>query len=339
MELFTNIKRSVVNGTQKVRIKLDDNGPKWAILGGTALLVGAGVVACHKTRKADYILEDHKKRMARLEEATSDETLRKAYNYTDKEIVKDTVATYTRTGLNYLKHYALPLTMGAVGIVSILWGTNKLDNKVKNLTLAAAATTQALAEYRKRVADEVGAEKEEELYFGQKPTERVMTDPETGETRKVKEFDAKNPYSKLIWGPYNDGDIGTKKNRVFDQSEIVNFATLVRYEKEYQRKLEINHRVFLRDICNDLDIECPAELLTAGWQVEVDENGKLYSPIGDPHIDLGFAILGNAHERLETDKAGLVAEMEQGIANAEPWMLNPNCVELRSYIFKKQNDK
>lgn len=339
MELFNKVKRSVVNGTQKMRIKLDDNGPKWAILGGTALLVGAGVVACHKTRKADYILEDHKKRMARLEEATSDETLRKVYNYTDKEIVKDTVATYARTGLNYIKHYALPLTMGAVGIVGILWGTNKLDNKVKNLTLAAAATTQALAEYRKRVAEEVGEEKEEELYFGQKPSERVMTDPETGETRKVKVLDGKSPYSKLMWGPYNDGDIGTKKNKAFDQSEIVNFATLVRIQKNAQRLLEINHRVFLRDILRDLDVECPAELLTAGWQVEVDETGKLYSPIGDTFVDLGFAIIGNAHERLETDKAGLMAELEQGIANAEPWSLNPNCVELRNYIFNKQNQK
>lgn len=339
MKLLDSIKRNVTNGAKTARIKLDDNGPKWAILGGAALLVGAGVLACYKTTTADDILEDHKKRLSRLNEAASDETLRKAYNYDDKAIMKDTIATYTRTGIEYIKHYALPIGMAAIGLVGILWGTDKLDSKVKDLTIAAAAASQALAEYRKRVAGEVGSEKEEELYFGQKPSERVMTDPETGEVRKVKVFDANNPYAKLIWGPYNDGDVGMKKNSAFDQSEIVNFALLARLEKQHQRLLEMNHVIFLRDILKELDMECPAELLTAGWIVEVDENGKLYSPIGDPNIDLGYAILGNAHERLATDRGGLKAEFDQGIPNAEPWMLNPNCVELRGYIFNKQNNK
>ena len=339
MKLFSSVKRSVINGAKTARIKLDDNGPKWAILGGAGLLVGAGILACYKTTKADYILEDHKKRLERLNEATSDETLRKAYNYTDAEVVKDTVATYAKTGVAYIKHYALPISMAALGITGILWGTKKFDSKVKELTIAAATVTQALVEYRKRVADEVGTEKEEELYFGQKPSERVFTDPETGEERKVKVLDSKSPYSKLVWGPYNDGELGTVKNKTFDISEIVNYATLCRLTKTANRQLETVRMIFLRDLLKELDMECPAELLTAGWIVELDEDGKLFAPIGDAYIDLGFAIIGNAHERLATDKAGLMAEFEQGIANAEVWMLNPNCVELKNYIFKKQNSK
>ena len=81
-------------------------------------------------------------------------------------------------------------------------------------------------------------------------------------------------------------------------------------------------------------MKCPSLYATAGWVVEHDENGNLYSPVGDPKVDLG--LINNIS--MYCDSYDL-AEEEVGIAEARPIMLNPNCTDIRGYLYNKEKKK
>lgn len=81
-------------------------------------------------------------------------------------------------------------------------------------------------------------------------------------------------------------------------------------------------------------MKCPSLYATAGWVVERDANGKLYAPIGDAKIDLG--LIDNVLFYADADD---LAEEEAGIAEARPIMLNPNCTDIRGYLYNKEKKK
>ena len=334
MKLFNNIKVFTHNTIKKGEVVLDEKGPKWAIIGGAALLVASTVVACKQTTKAEAIVTEFHKQQGYIEEAATSDVYKGQYTEEDKK--KDTIQNCIKTGVAFVKLYRAPIIMTAVGLTGILWGTNKLDNKVKNLTLSVAAITEALQQYRHRVAKAVGTEAEQDLYLGVENQPEVI-DSKTGEVvskakKLVKENDIKRNPLIFEFGPINwDGSV----NYTFDSSApSLNLVTVRQIQRNAQRDLELFGQYWVRDIFKSLGMKCPSLYTTAGWVVERDENGNLYSPIGDAKIDLG--LIDNLSFYADADD---LAEEEAGIAEARPIMLNPNCTDIRAYLYNKEKKK
>lgn len=331
MKLLTNAKVFTHNTVKKTGIIIDEKGPKWAILSGAALLVASTVVACKQTTKAETIIDEHKRREEAIHTAATDEIYKD--QYTEEDEKKDIQTNYIKTGIAFLKLYRVPIVMTAVGLASILWGTNRLDKKVRDLTISAAAVTEALNQYRQRVANAIGEDKERDLYLNTR--EVVETDKDGNVTKAEKvlnEEDRKSNPSIFEFGPINwDGSVNVEFDR---KTPSYNLLTIRNVQQSLQRDLEIYGTAYVRDGFKRLGIPCPALYLTAGWHVERNEDGELYAPIGDAKVDFGLI----DDIRFYCDEYDL-AEEDAGIAEAKPIMFMPNCRDIRAYLYNKERKK
>ena len=113
MKLFNNIKVFTHNTIKKGEVVLDEKGPKWAIIGGAALLVASTVVACKQTTKAEAIVTEFHKQQGYIEEAATSDVYKGQYTEEDKK--KDTIQNCIKTGVAFAKLYRAPIVMTAVG--------------------------------------------------------------------------------------------------------------------------------------------------------------------------------------------------------------------------------
>ena len=345
MNLLTKAKVFAHNSYTKGRVLMDENGPKAAIYGGTALLVGAIVLTAKQSLKADEVLEAAKSREERINTAlTSPEISEAEYSAEDAKL--DIRRSQIQTVKDFVVLYRAPIVMAVTGVVGILWGTNKLDKKVRDLTIGLAAIQQALTEYRKRVSDAVGEETEKNLYLGTKVTKVDVLDENGNPIMKAEQVIKETDTEALKHHP-NIIEFGTQTwygsmNAVFDpHAPSSNILTVINALKNAQRNLELYGEAWVRDILKDLGIKkCPTSLLNHGWKVKRDSEGKLYAPVGDAKIDFGLITdsKGNVCLDYYCDTYDLNEE-EVGIASALPIMLMFNSCDIVKAVYLEECER
>ena len=138
----------------------------------------------HKNRRAE--MEDTKKFAEEVVEASEKKTdehpneklIEDSKMYLDKGVKIDLLHVYSKTAVNFLKTYAIPVAVGVAGIVCILSGNRILRARNAELTTALSTVTTAYAAYRKRIQKAIGKEAEERIFRN-----------ETVETQKYKDVD------------------------------------------------------------------------------------------------------------------------------------------------------
>lgn len=323
------------NAMTKGRVVLDENGPKMAIYGGAAALVGAVVLTGKQSIKAYEVIEQHKKDVQAITTAANDEIY--GAKYTQEMAQTDIKKANINMIKDFVHIYRGPILLSVVGLTGILCGTNKLDKKVRDLTVSVAAISQAWTEYRKRVANAVGTETEQDLYLGTDVSKVEVLDENGHPITKAEQIIKKNDADKLKKNPYIF-EFGPQtwygaENTVFDKSapsyNILNVRGVLR---DAQRDLELYGQVWVRDIYKKLgNKKCPALLMNAGWVVERDSEGKIYAPIGDAKID--FGLIDNVEFYCDSFDLN---EEEVGIASANPIMMCFNCCDIRGYLYNKE---
>lgn len=247
----TRLHRAVSTKT----LKLKQERP--TITFGLGIASGAvGVVmACRATLKVAPVLEEFHEDVAKVK--------------AEMEDPKDLAYAYWRGSLQVAKLYAPSAAVLTLSVAS-LTGSH-IEMRRRNAVLAAAYSTAltAMEHYRERIAEELGVEKERELYLG--VTEQ---DIELEDGTKVKGAKtcagAVSPYS-FIFDEYSkmwrkgDGD-----NRDF----------LMIAEGYFNDLLRANGYVFLNDVLKHLGIDATPEGQIVGW---------VWNSIdGDNHVDFGL---------------------------------------------------
>lgn len=95
------------------------NGPKIMSVAGGAMAVGGAVMACEATLHADEVLDRHKQKMAKIEEAKriSDETAEEVEDvYTEKDMKRDKAIVWAETARDFVKLYAPAVSVGLSGV-------------------------------------------------------------------------------------------------------------------------------------------------------------------------------------------------------------------------------
>lgn len=246
------------------------------------ILVGAGVVggvvaavmACKATRKVDNILDEHIHDMSQIVPA---EALIDAEKEFKRDVVKAKTQIYLHTAKELVKIYAPPVTLGIASIGCILGGHGIL--KKRNVAIAAAYSVvqDRFNEYRSRVVDEFGEEKDKNLYFGTHQ-EKITTsevDPETGKTKKVKKtVNVKDPNGYSQYARFFDDG---SPNWVSD-SEL-NLAFLRAQQNYCNDLLHARGHVFLNEVYDILGIPRSQAGAVVGWVLSED---------GDNFVDFGI---------------------------------------------------
>lgn len=186
-------------------------------------------------------------------------------NEYQKGLVKIHLATATRLA----RLYGPAVTLGVASIGCLL-GAHGIMKK-RNVALAAAYKTveQSFSEYRKRVVDELGEEKDRDFRFPSRDVE--VKNEETGETttRKVVSPEDVSGYAKFF----------DEFNSNWKNNAEMNLFFLKCKQSYLNDLLQARGHVFLNEVYDELGMERTKQGAVVGWVIGKD---------GDNYIDFGM---------------------------------------------------
>lgn len=243
-------------------LKVKKGSPTILFAAGVVGVVGAGVMACRATLKLEEVLDEHKKNMGVAEIIESEK-------YTEEDRKKDIAYIHVRTAVKVGKLYAVPVLLGAASIAALTGSHNILSKRNAALTAAYAALEKGFNEYRERVLEQVGEDKEREFRY---PLEKVeVVDPETGKKKNVKRVcgEGMSMYARFF----------DKNSTSWSLTPEYNVLFLRCQQNWANDRLRAKGHLFLNEVYDALGIERSSEGQVVGWVVDCG---------GDGYVDFGI---------------------------------------------------
>jgi hypothetical protein len=248
--------------------------PEMYAVGSIFFGLGCVITSCIATVKSEPVVKDCLER---------EETIRKVYEEDDKERMrpmkeltnseKNAVKDIRKDmALVLVKNYALPIVLGLTSMALQLHGIRVFRRTLEATTIALAAKTKELNEYRKLVIKDQGVEKDQEYMHGLKKETKVEVDPETGEvvgekTEYVQTRPGISQYARYFdegeWDDVNKRWI--HQNFMWKDDNFVNQKTLRGIEREMNQKLVIDGFLFLNDVYRRLGMPLSIDGQIVGW--------------------------------------------------------------------------
>lgn len=221
------IKETVVKTGYKIFTFGKKHLPEELAIAGCVFVGGTAFFAYKAARKKDDILEEVNDEIEDLHnekeyyEAAIEEDIEEPADFFIKEYKKTLTKLYIKKGGKIVVLF-LPVIGCGVGAVACFLGAQHVLN-VRNaaLTSAIGALSTKFDDYRDRVRDEVGEEKEFDIYHGIKhEKETVVSEKEDG-TKKHEKVDSKvvrneNASTKI----FKNGDRGFVADLDLDETQI-----------------------------------------------------------------------------------------------------------------------
>lgn len=239
------------------------------IVGGIA----SGIMACKATLKVEDVMDEHEASMVKINNTHQ----KCGIVYSDKDKQKDTVICYGKTVGKLAKLYAPPIALGVASIGCILGGHGILNKRNAAIAAAYSVVHDQLNDYRSRVVDEFGPDKDLELFHGTKTeTITVTEEDENGKKKKVKKrvnkFVDPNKYSQYARF-FDDASVCWVENPEY------NLLFLKAQQNYANDLLHSRGHLFLNEVYDMLGIKRSNEGAVVGW-VMSDE--------GDNFVDFGI---------------------------------------------------
>lgn len=234
-------------------------------------IIGVGataVLACRATLKLSEVLDDGEENLKKVEVTVTDG---------DEEIKKASFGVQLQTAIKIAKLYAPAVIVGVASVGALTGSHIILRKRNAAITAAYAVVHRSFDEYRGRVREELGAEKDLEFRFGTTEREIVEEGPNGPEVRVIKGVDAeavkknqKVSYAR-IFDEYNPNWSNVpQQNQYFVQS-IQNYANDL---------LRVKGKVYLNDVYDMLGIESEDYGQIVGWVKDPEGDGDGYIDFG-----------------------------------------------------------
>ena len=244
---------------------------------GVVGVVTSTVLACKATLKVNDILEEKANKVEMIKKADKEVDDSK---YSKEDYNKDMFIVNIQSGFELVKLYSPAVMIGVASVGCFLGANNVL--KKRNIAVVGAykMLEKTFDDYRKRVKEEIGVVKEEELRY--KMTEKTIEVTETDENGKEKKV------KKKIKTPDAVSQYG-----VFFDASSVNFSKNPEYNRVFllaqqnfaNDMLTVRGHVFLNEVYDLLGLQRTQAGSLVGWVA--DE--------GDGFIDFGL----NEHRNME----------------------------------------
>jgi len=250
-------------------------------LGIAAGLTGA-VLACRATLKVDALIKDHKIKIDKIDWASKSLSKKE---YSEQDVIKDKAIQYSRTALDLFKLYGPSVALGIVSVGCVLGGHSIITKRNVGLVAAYKLAQKSFDEYRSRVVDEFGVDKDRMLKHGSTKIEQTTWEPDSkGKMKKTENtlecFDTNNI---------------SQYARFFDEtssmwSKLPGYnSTFVRVQQSQMNDtLKTRGHVFLNDVYDVLGFERTKAGAVVGW---------LYNDGGDNFIDFNIYDAENQQAR------------------------------------------
>lgn len=271
------IPKGITRSAAKAVLQTKENSPHIFFGLGIVAVVGGTYLACKATLKAPEVLDAGKetieKAKAEAEPLEAQLDLREEPEYDNIAEFEGQVKmakVYGGVALEVARLYAPAVIVGGVGIACLTGSHIQLHRRNVALTMAFGSLSQAFKEYRARVRNLVGPEKELDVYRG---VETVKVQGPNGiEEMKVYTGQGRSPYSFQ----FNKAN----SSAWVDDAET-NWMFIELIERRLNQRLNQFGYVFLSDVLDVLGMEQTEESRVVGW--------ALNSEIGDGYITFGVS--------------------------------------------------
>lgn len=233
--------------------------------------IGATVVlASRATLKAQAVLDKHRHALETANSLYNDPKY-KTDEYTDKDYKRDLAVVYSTTLVQLTKLYGPAVVLGLASIAALTGSHVVLSKRYASATAAYAAMHKGFQEYRKRVTDELGVDKDREFRYGLVDKEVVEETEEGPVTKTIKTLGNKHVsiYARMF--DQNTSSSWNKEpgyNRFFIQCQQ-NYANDMLKSRGY---------LFLNEVYNMLGLSWTKEGQLVGW---------VLGDCGDGYVDFG----------------------------------------------------
>lgn len=248
--------------------------PELCAAGSILFGIGCVITSCMATVKSEPVVKDCMER---------EETIRKVYGEGDEETLRPmkdlTVSEQAAVkdirkdmAVVVIKNFAVPALLGIASIALNLKALDILRDRWLKTSVALAGLTKSFDEYRKRVIEDQGEEKDQEYMHGLKKEHRVEINPETGEIvgekdEYVRKYPGISQYARIFdegeWDEANKRWIW--KNYVWKDDNDQNQANLRFIEREMNGRLARDGYLFLNDVYKRLGFPPTIDGQVVGW--------------------------------------------------------------------------
>ena len=265
---------NVISAIKTVSLKTVSKVKKFSpeiLLGvGVVGIFGGVILACVETLKVNDIFDEHLEERGHI-----DARYDGMPENTNKDKQRDICKLYGKTGIELAKNYAPAAGCLVTGMFCIFSSYGIMRKRNLTAVAAASAISQAFDEYRQRVKDAIGEEKEKDIRYGtkQEKIEVKSTDEAGNETVKKEK---QTVFPDLLNDPYAKFFDELNPNWCKNPEHNLNFLKMA---QNWANDL-FNSRghVFLNEVYDMLGIPRTAAGAVCGW----------VKGAGDDFIDFGI---------------------------------------------------
>jgi hypothetical protein len=241
------------------------DSPQIMFIAGIGGVVVSALLACRATLKLEDTLEEFKEEIDGVKSLQHHDATKT--NYPTNEYGKDLTYVYLKNTAKLVKLYAPSVIIGGVS-VGLLTGSHvTLNRRNAGLTAAYSALQVGFDEYRERVKEEIGEEKELDAYRGTS-VQKIEVDGKMLEERVV-DPNRWSPYAKMFDADNINWHKNAEINRLFIQAQQNYFNDL----------LIARGHVFLNEVYDHLGFEHTKAGSVVGWVI---------NDTGDNFVDFGM---------------------------------------------------
>lgn len=278
----------------KKMLQTKANSPHIFFALGVVGVIGGAVLACKATLKLENEVDEIKHNLDGIKILAKD-VKDNEKDYSEQDYYKDMGFVYAGSTLKLAKLYTPAVLVGGLGIALLTGSHIQLTKRNAALTVTLTALTKAYKEYRVRVQDELGTEKERDIYYGIKE-ETVEVDGKK-KVQKVVDPSKLSPYMRIFDEYSTSWQKEPELNKIFIECQ----------QRYANRKLQMRGHMLLNDVYDLLGMDRTSAGAVVGW---------LYKGDGDGYIDFNMYTPENArfiegHERsvvLDFNVDGVVYE-------------------------------
>lgn len=267
------------------------HSPQIFFVGGVTGVVASAVLACRATLKLEKVAHEIKTELADVKE--SKESI-ESTNYTEEQYIRDLTYVYVKSSVKLAKLYGPSILLGGASIAALATSHTQLRRRNAALTVTLAAVSKAFDEYRIRIAEEIGEEREIEIY-------RDVREREI-------EIDGKK---EIVKSPGPDGysiyaRIFDENSRAFEKNAEINHVFIKLQQNYANQRLHARGHLFLNEVYDSLGLEHTKAGAIVGWVR--DGNGDNFVDFGlnqicqldyyEPRIWLDFNVDGDILDRI-----------------------------------------
>lgn len=233
-------------------LKLKKESPHIFFALGVVGTVASTVLACRATLRLEKTLDTIKGELNQVE-AAKGKLERLELDYSETEHRKELVYVYVRGGTSIAKLYGPSVILGVTSIGLLTGSHVQLSRRNASIMAAYAALQKAYDEYRERVREELGDDRERELFHA------GAVELEDGKI--VKTDPSKLSVYSVIFDEYNPNwEKDPELNRLFISCQQT-FAN---------QRLRAKGHVFLNEIYDWLGMERTKAGAVVGWVISKD---------------------------------------------------------------------